>query len=106
MPKQRLKELLEDYEDYLKTRNHQQWQPGSIEYETMRKLGKDHNDAEYFMNLVSTRPPEIIANMAIILINQADYLLHRQLQRLSEDFIKSGGFSERMSNLRRKNRGY
>lgn len=101
-----LKELLEDYEDYLKTRNHQQWQPGSIEYETMRKLGKDHNDAEYFMNLVSTRPPEIIANMAIILINQADYLLHRQLQRLSEDFIKSGGFSERMSNLRRKNRGY
>lgn len=101
-----LKELLEDYEDYLKTRNHQQWLSGSIEYETMRKLGKDHNDAEYFMNLVSTRPPETIANMAIILINQADYLLHRQLQRLSEDFLKSGGFSERMSNLRRKNRGY
>ena len=100
-----LKELLEDYEDYLKTRNHQQWLSGSIEYETMRKLGKDHNDAEYFMNLVSTRPPETIANMAIILINQADYL-HRQLQRLSEDFLKSGGFSERMSNLRRKNRGY
>lgn len=72
----------------------------------MRKLGKDHNDSEYFMNLVSTSPPETIANMAIILINQADYLLHRQLQRLSEDFLKSGGFTERMSNLRRKNRGY
>lgn len=72
----------------------------------MRKLGKDHNDSEYFMNLVSTSPPETIANMAIILINQADYLLHRQLQRLSEDFLKGGGFSERMSNLRRKNRGY
>ena len=54
-----LKELLEDYEDYLKTRNHQQWLSGSIEYETMRKLGKDHNDAEYFMNLVSTTPTTI-----------------------------------------------
>ncbi len=27
-----LEELLEDYEDYLKTRNHRQWQKGSIEY--------------------------------------------------------------------------
>lgn len=101
-----LKELLEDYEDFLKTRNHQQWKPESIEFETMRKLGRVHSDAEYFMNLISTRPPETIANMAIILINQADYLLHRQLQRLSEDFLNNGGFSERMSGLRRKKRGH
>ena len=85
-----LKELLEDYEDY----------------ETMRRLGREHNDAAYFMNLIETRPPETIANMAIILINQADYLLFKQLERLSSDFISNGGFSERMSALRRKNRGY
>ncbi|MDE7116538.1 MAG: four helix bundle suffix domain-containing protein, partial [Muribaculaceae bacterium] len=47
-----------------------------------------------------------IANMCIILINQADYLLYRQLKKLSDDFISNGGFSERMSALRRKNRGY
>ncbi len=101
-----LKELLEDYEDYLKTRNHRQWQKGSIEYETMRQLGRQHNDAEFFMKLIVTRPPQTIANMAIILINQADYLLFRQLQRLSKDFIDNGGFSERMSRLRRDKRGY
>lgn len=101
-----LKELLEDYEDYLRTRGKQQWQKGSIEYEAMRNLGRTHNDAEFFMPLIETRPPETIANMAIILINQADYLLFRQLQRLSADFLNNGGFSERMAALRRKKRGY
>ncbi|MDE6332051.1 MAG: four helix bundle suffix domain-containing protein [Muribaculaceae bacterium] len=101
-----LKELLEDYEDYLKTRGHMQWAKGSAEFETMRRLGREHNDAEYFMKLIETRPPQTIANMAIILINQADYLLFRQLETLSSDFINNGGFSERMSALRRKNRGF
>lgn len=95
-----LNELLEDYEDYLKTRDHQQWKENSAEYEAMRRLGREHNDSEYFMNLAQSRPPETIANMAIILIKQADYLLYRQLQRLSDDFIKEGGFSERMTRIR------
>ena len=101
-----LKELLEDYEDYLKTRGHKQWDKGSAEFEAMRRLGREHNEADYFMKLIETRPPETIANMAIILINQADYLLFKQLERLSSDFINNGGFSERMSALRRKNRGF
>lgn len=101
-----LKELLEDYEDYLKTRQHHQWEEGSVEFEAMRKLGKEHNDPEFFIKLAETRPPETIANMAIILLNQADYLLYRQLQRLAKDFEENGGFSERMATIRRKNRGY
>ena len=101
-----LKELLEDYEDYLKVHGHPQWTEGSAEYEAMRRIGREHSDAAYFMDLVQTRPPETIANMAIILLNQADYLLHRQLERLSEDFRKNGGFSERMAALRRKERGH
>lgn len=95
-----LQELLEDYEDFLKTRNKRKWEKGSIEYETMRALGRQHNEAGFFMNIVRTRPLETIANMAIILINQADYLLFRQLQRLSENFINDGGFSEKMARLR------
>lgn len=101
-----LKELLEDYEDYLKSRGKAQWCKGSIEYEAMQRLGKEHNDAAYFMQLIETRPPETIANMAIILLNQADYLLFKQLDRLSKDFVNNGGFSERMNDLRRKKRGY
>lgn len=101
-----LKELLEDYEDYLKTRRHRQWEKGSVEYEAMRRIGREHNDADYFMNIISTRPAETIANMAIILLNKADYLLFRQLERLEKDFIETGGFSERMASLRKQRRGY
>ena len=99
-----LQELLEDYIDYLRTRGHRQWEENSKEWTAMRELGRAHNDAAFFMHLCSTRPPETIANMVIILINQADYLLFKQLQRLETDFVNQGGFSERMSRVRRNNR--
>ena len=95
-----LQELLEDYEDYLKTRQHRQWEEDSAELQAMRELGRQHNNADYFMELAKTRPPEVIANMCIVLIKQADYLLFRQLQRLSKDFLQNGGFTERMYRLR------
>lgn len=101
-----LQELLEDYEDYLKTRGHRQWEENSKELEAMRRLGREHNDSQFFMELIKVRPPETIANMAIVLIKQADYLLFRQLQRLADDFIRKGGFSERMMRVRKENRGY
>ena len=104
--KSSLKEVLEDYEDYLKTRNHRIWEPGSKEFEAMRRLGATENSAKFYMEMISTRPPETIANMAIILLKQADYLLFRQLRRLEQDFIENGGFSERMANARKQKRGY
>ena len=58
------------------------------------------------MIVIATRPPETIANIAIILINQADYLLFRQIEKVSDDFIKNGGFSERMTRLRKQQRGF
>lgn len=101
-----LKELVEDYEDFLKTRNHRIWQKGEIEFETMRELGRTHGEAYYFMKIIETRPPETIANMAIILIRQADYLLFRQIKSAEEKFIREGGFKEKMTRIRRDHRGY
>lgn len=71
----------------------------------MRKLGREQNSPEFYMQLISTRPPETIANIAVILLNQADYLLFRQLQRLGNDFLNEGGFTEKMYNLRKEQRG-
>lgn len=101
-----LKELLEDYEDYLKVNRHEKWAEGDIRFETMRQLGREHNEAEFFMSIVETRPAETIANMAIILIKQADYLLFKQIKRAEESFVNEGGFSERMTRLRRDKRGF
>lgn len=97
-------ELLVDYQDYLRTRNHLQWEEKSVEFEAMRKLGREHNESSFFMNLVKTRPPEIIANMAIVLINQNDYLLFRQLESLEKEFLKTGGMRERMTRMRLQER--
>lgn len=93
-------ELLIDYEDFLRTRNHRQWENNSAELLKMRELGRKHNDSAFYMQLVKTRPPETIANMAICLIKQNDYMLFKQLQSLSEDFLKNGGFRERMTRMR------
>ena len=101
-----LQELLEDYMDYLRTRGCRQWEEGSTEWTAMRQLGKEHNDVDYFMMLCASRPPETIANMVIVLIHQADYLLFKQLERLEKDFAENGGFSERMMRVRKEHRGY
>jgi len=99
-----LKELLADYEDYLRTRNHSQWENNSEELLKMRELGRKHNDSAFYMPLVKTRPPETISNMAICLIKQTDYLLFKQLQTLGEDFLKNGGMRERMTKMRLQRR--
>ena len=99
-----LQELLVDYEDYLRTRNHRQWEKGSVELQKMRELGRKHNDSAFYMPLVKTRPPETISNMSIFLIKQTDYMLFKQLQSLGEDFLKNGGMRERMTRMRMERR--
>jgi len=95
-----LQELLIDYEDYLRTREHRQWEENSKELNAMRKLGCKNNDTAFFMEMVKTRPPEIIANMAIVLIKQTDYLLFKQLKSLESAFLKDGGLREKMTQMR------
>jgi four helix bundle suffix protein len=95
-----LEELLIDYKDFLRTRNHTLWDVNSKEVTAMRKLGRQHNDSAFYVLMAQTRPPETIANMAISLINQTTYLLRRQINTLGDAFIKEGGFRERMTRLR------
>jgi len=44
--------------------------------------------------------PEVAANTIICLINQASYLLGRQLHRLEQSFLQGGGFTERLYRVR------
>ncbi|MDR0232422.1 MAG: four helix bundle suffix domain-containing protein [Dysgonamonadaceae bacterium] len=105
--KSSLIELYDDYSDYLRTRGYRQWEENSKEWQTMRDLGRKYNHSAYYMELIVSRPPETIANMALILLKQTDYLLAKMLESLSKHFLQSGGFRERMTNMRlnhRKNR--
>ena len=95
-----LKELLEDYIDYLRVRGKTRWSEGSVEYEAMRKVGREHNDSAYYRNLIATRPPETIANIAIILLFQVDYLLAKLLESLAGSAVSARTLSGRMADAR------
>ena len=74
----------------------------------MRELGRKHNDSAFYMQIVKTRPPETIANMMICLQKQTDYLLAKLLEKMEKEFLKEGGFRERMTRMRldeRKKKG-
>jgi len=44
-----------------------------------------------FREFIETRPAEVVANILISLIHQANYLLDQQLLRLEKDFLEQGG---------------
>jgi four helix bundle suffix protein len=95
-----LEELLIDYEDFLRVRDLAKWEKESKEALYIRKISDGTDTYETYREFCETRPPEIIANIAICLINQANYLLDRQIRRLEQDFIKEGGLRERMTKVR------
>ena len=93
-----LEELLDDFKDYLRARDLPIWDKDSKEAQYVRKLGrKTPQTYEDYREFVETRPPEVVANIAICLIHQTNYLLDQQLRRLEKDFIKEGGLRERMT---------
>ena len=96
-----LEELLLDYHDYLRPRDHPFWDKDSPEALYVRKLGKRADESyETYRTFMDTRPPEVIANIAICLIHQANYLLDRQIRRLEKDFLEKGGLRENMTRAR------
>jgi four helix bundle suffix protein len=96
-----LEELLDDYRDYLRARDLRIWSKDSKEAQFVRQLGrKTPQTYELYREFVETRPPEVIANIAICLIHQANYLIDQQLRRLEKDFLEEGGLRERMTRVR------
>ena len=93
------KELLADYEDYLRVNSYEQWGADSDKFIAMRKLGADGSN-QSILDIAKSRPLDTVANMAIILLKQEDYLLHKLLTSLSDQFLKDGGFKERMHRMR------
>ena len=96
-----LEELLEDYRDYLRVRDLVIWEKDSKEARYVRKLGNtSHVTYETYRTFVDSRSAEVVANIAICLIHQANYLLDQQIRRLEQDFLKQGGLRERMTKAR------
>jgi four helix bundle suffix protein len=105
-----LEELLLDYEDFLRQRGLRIWGKNSPEALSVRKRyqavesdksdGSDKSDPYH----IKTVAAETAANTMLCLINQASFLLGRQLQQLERSFLSEGGFTERLYRQRQEAR--
>jgi four helix bundle suffix protein len=96
-----LEELLVDYQDFLRVRNLRLWNKDSKEAQFVRALGRQADDTyERYRVFCETRPAEVVANIAICLIHQTNYLLDRYLRQLEVQFVRDGGIRERMTRAR------
>ena len=99
-----LQELLEDYKDYLRVRHLRSWESDSAEVKAMSELGRKYKKSDYFLSLAETRNDEVVANMVIVLIHQADILITGYLNQQYQKFLKEGGFREKLTRERLSNR--
>ena len=96
-----LKELREDYEDYLMARGLSQWNASHPRYDRLLNFCRTHNRAEdYDEALLSTLSDEKIANMAITLCHIVDKMMFSYLGTLQKRFTEEGGIRERMTAAR------
>ncbi|MGM9861494.1 MAG: four helix bundle suffix domain-containing protein [Muribaculaceae bacterium] len=97
-----LQELLEDFIDYLRVRDLALWDKDSAKALQTRRFCASHLDDAYYRQAVKVRSDETVANIAIILIHQADVLLQGLINRQQSDFLTQGGIREQMSQARRQ----
>ena len=102
--KSSFKELLEDYEDYLRVRELELWPIDSEKAEQARKICKEQNASAYYREAVKVRSAGTIANIALVMLHQEDYLLKRLFDKLKRDFIENGGIKEEIYQIRKERR--
>ncbi|MCL4536335.1 MAG: four helix bundle suffix domain-containing protein [Nitrospirae bacterium] len=100
-----LEELLLDFQAFLRQKGLRVWAKDSPEALAVRRgYLSDKSDKSDMSDPYSlkTASPEVAANTLICLINQASYLLGRQLQKLEQQFLEEGGFTERLYQARQQ----
>jgi four helix bundle suffix protein len=108
-------ELLRDYESFLRQNGLRVWPKDSREALAMRaRLAQDHapdlppapaggvrlQGLAGLSEFVELAAPELAANAMLCAVNQAAYLLKRQLESQGQTFVASGGFTEKLYGAR------
>jgi four helix bundle suffix protein len=104
-------ELLKDYESFLIQNGLRVWPKDSREALAMRaRLARDHvaglppapgggvrlQGLGGLSDFVERAAPELAANAMLCAVNQAAYLLRRQLESQGKTFLEDGGFTEKL----------
>jgi len=96
-----LEELLLDYQDFLRQKGFQVWGKDDPKAIAVRALARVPNRAySTYRPYFEAEGPEAAANTALCVIHQTNYLLDQQLRALEQEFLKEGGFTERLYRVR------
>ena len=99
-------ELKADYEDYLMHHGLHQWPVDDPRTQATRNYCKSNSEPDAFVEKMKERSPETIANIALTMIHQFDYLMVRLIESIKRRFLEQGGIKEQMFNARKKYRNY
>ena len=92
-----IKELKEDYEDYLTTRNLCKWDDQHPRFAPMLDFCRQHNNQADYNSMYYKASDEELANLALTLCRQVDKMMTTYLEQLEKTFIEEGGIKERMT---------
>jgi restriction system protein len=96
-----LEELLLDFQDFLRQKGLALWGKDHAKAKEVRQLAyKPDRSYRTYKPYIESPSPEVAANAVVCVIHQANYLLDRQLKALEQEFVKEGGFTERLYRVR------
>ena len=95
-----IKELKEDYEDYIVSRHLTRWSVGNSRYDGMLKFCRKHNRIEDYQDYFEKWTDEEMANIALTLCHMVDKMMTTYQKQQEETFVKEGGIKERMTAAR------
>ena len=99
------KELLEDYQDYLKRKGFSEWFDSNKErFDKLHQFCSRHSLYEDYQPLMQKMNDEELANMAICLCHQVDKAMTSYIERKDREFTTEGGIRERMTAARLEQR--
>ena len=95
-----IKELKEDYEDYIVSRRLARWGTKHERYDAMLKFCRSHNKLEDYQPFFDKWTDEEMANIALTLCHMVDKMMTTYQQQLEKQFVEEGGIKERMTAAR------
>lgn len=95
-----IKELKEDYLDYIGSRKLALWSNGHVRYSAMQDFCRQHNRVEDYEPYFERWSDEEMANAAVTLCCMVDTMMQTYQKKKEEEFITQGGIKERMTAAR------
>lgn len=95
-----IKELKEDYLDYISAHSLVRWEAGHPRYNPLLAFCREHNDLPDYEPHFTKWSDEEMANCAVTLCHMVDKMMTTTLEKKQKDFVENGGIRERMTAAR------